>query len=99
MRDRFFYVSMRCSKSNNNYLKFYDPKQESEHIMYLDSNNLYGYAMSRFFLMCGFKWIDPIEFELKKYTNNSSKFCVLEAAPEYPKELRELHSDYPLAAD
>ena len=34
-----------------------------------------------------------------KYTNNSSKGCVLEVDLEYPKELRELHNDYPLAPD
>ena len=34
----------------------------------------------------GFKWIDPKEFNLNKYTSNSSKGCVLEVDPEYPKE-------------
>ena len=28
-------------------------------IMYLDANNLYGYAMSNYFPTDGFKWIDP----------------------------------------
>ena len=36
---------------------------------------------------------------MKKYTSNSSKGCVLEVDLEYPKELRELHNDYPLAQD
>ena len=30
MRGRVSYVSKRYSKYNNNYLKFYDPKQESK---------------------------------------------------------------------
>ena len=55
--------------------------------------------MSKFLLTSGFKWIDPKEFELKKYTSNSSKGCVLEVDLEYPKELRELHNDYSLAQD
>ena len=45
------------------------------------------------------KWIHPNEFDLNKYTSNSSKRCVLEGDPEYPKELRELHNDYILAPD
>ena len=45
------------------------------------------------------KWIHPNEFDLNKYTSNSSKGCVLEGDPEYPKELRELHNDYILAPD
>ena len=46
-----------------------------------------------------FKWINPKEFYLNKYTNTSSKGCVLEIDLEYPKELRELHSDYSLTPD
>ena len=42
MRDGVSYISNRCSKANNKYLKSYDSKQESKHIIYLDANNLYG---------------------------------------------------------
>ena len=60
---------------------------------------MHGYTMSKFLLTNGFKWIDPKEFHLNKYTNNSSKGCVLEIDLEYRKELHELHSDYPLVPD
>ena len=49
------YISNRYNKTNNKYLKFYDPKQESKHIIYLDANNLYGHAMSKFLPTSGFK--------------------------------------------
>ena len=39
------YISNRYSKANNKYLKSYDTKQKSKHIIFLDANNLYGYAM------------------------------------------------------
>ena len=55
--------------------------------------------MSKFLLTSGFKWIYPKEFDLNKYTSHSSKDCVLEVNLEYPKDLRELHNDYPLAPD
>ena len=42
MRDEVFYISKRYSTANNKYLKSYDPKQESKHIIYLDANNLHG---------------------------------------------------------
>ena len=42
------YSSNRYSKANNKYLKFHDLKQESKHTIYLDANNLYDYAMSKF---------------------------------------------------
>ena len=41
----------------------------------------------------GFKWIDPEHFDSSNY---SSKGCVLEIDFEYPKELCELHYDFPL---
>ena len=83
------YIFNGYSKTNNKYLNSYDPKQESKHIIYLDSNNLYGYAMSKFLLTSEFKWKDPKEFDLNKYTSkyNSSKRCVFEVDLEYPKEL------------
>ena len=67
--------------------------------MYLDANNLKVYEMSKLLLTSGFKWIDPKEFYLKKYSSNSSKRCVLEVDLEYPKELHELHNDYPFVPD
>ena len=48
--------SHRYKKASNKYLKFYDTKQESKHIIYLDVNNLCGYAMSKFLPISGFKW-------------------------------------------
>ena len=55
--------------------------------------------MFKFLPTSGLKWIDPKQFELNKYTSNSSKGCVLEVHLELSKELRELHNDYPLALD
>ena len=55
--------------------------------------------MSKFLPTGRFKWIDPKNFDSNKYSNNSSKSYVLKVDREYPKELRELHNDYPLAPD
>ena len=52
------YISNRYTKVNNKYLKSYYPKQESKHNVYLDVNNLYGYAMSQFLPTSGFKQIN-----------------------------------------
>ena len=65
----------------------------------MNTKNLHGYAMSKFLSTSGFKWINSKEFDLNKYTSNSSKGCVLEVDLEYPKELRELHNNYSLATD
>ena len=93
------YIAKKYSKANNKYLKPYDPKQESKHIIYLDANNLYSCAISKFLPTSGFKWIDLKECDLNKYASNSSKGCILEVDIEYLKELCELHNDYALAPD
>ena len=89
MRGRISYVSNECSKANSNYL---NPQQEWKHTIYLDANNLYGYAMSKFRSTNCFKWLNPKTFDLNKYTTNSSKGCFLEGDLEYSKELREFHN-------
>ena len=88
MRSGVCHISNRYSKVNNEYLKSYDSKQESKHIIHLDVNNLYDYPTSMFLPTSGFNKIDPEEFDLNKYTSNGSKGCFLEVDLEYPKELR-----------
>ena len=68
---KFLLFLIDTKKPTIKYLKSYDPKQESKHIMYLDANNSYGYKMSKFLSTNGFKWIDSKEFDLNKYTGNS----------------------------
>ena len=41
----------------------------------------------------------PKQLDLNKYASNSSKGCVIEVDLEYPKQLQEIHNDYPLAPD
>ena len=48
MRVQISNISNRYSKASNQFLKSYDPKQESKLIIHLDANNLYGYAISKF---------------------------------------------------
>ena len=98
-RGRVSYIYNKYVKANNKNLKSYDSKEESKHIIYLDANNLYDYTISKFFPTSGFKWIDPKEFDLNKYTGNSSKGFVFEVDFEHQKVLRELHNDYPLVPD
>ena len=72
---------------DNNNSKSYGSKQEKEHVIYLDANNLYGYAMSRFLPTSGFKWIDPKEPDLNKCNSKSSKGCTVKVDLECFKDL------------
>ena len=85
MRGGVSCISRRYSKANNKYLKLYNPRQESEHIIYLNTNNFYGYAMSKFFLTSRFEWIDRKKFDSNKCSSNSLKGCFFKVNIEYPK--------------
>ena len=88
-------VSNRNGKANNKYMgdKFI-VSEISKYIMYLDANNLYGWAMSKPLPTHGFKWMK--DNELEKWENYS---CISEVDLEYPKSLHDLHNDYPLAPE
>ena len=72
-RGRISYISNRYSKVNKKYLKSFDSKQESRYIIYIETNNFYGYVKSKFLPTSRFKWIDPKEFFLNKYISNTLK--------------------------
>ena len=55
--------------------------------------------MSQFLLVGGFRWLTSEE--MNEIMNDPSRIrsCTLEVDLEYPQELHEFHSDYPLAPD
>ena len=72
------------------------------YIIYLDENNLYGWAMTQYLPYGGFKWLGKEEiddFDLNLVKENSSIGYTLEVDLEYPSELHDLHNDYPLAPE
>ena len=46
LRGGISYIAKRLAKANNKYMKNYDPKSSSKYILYLDMNNLYGWAIN-----------------------------------------------------
>ena len=46
----------RHVKVNKKYMKNYDKNQESSYLMYLNPNNLFGWAMSQKLTIGGYKW-------------------------------------------
>ena len=89
----------RHAKANNKYMKIYDKNNESSCIIYMDANNLYGYAMSKKLPVDGFEWVEALsvidEDFIKNCDEDSNVRYFIEADIEYPKELHTLHSDLP----
>ena len=83
-------------------MKSYYNKRPSKHIMYLDENNLYGWAMSQYLPYNGFKWLNQKEIDkfcISSIGEKNSDGYILEVNLKYPNELNEMHNDYPLALE
>ena len=102
MRGGISYIAKRYCKANNKYVKGYDENKDSTFIMYWDVNNLYGWAMTQYLLYNDFEWmseeeISEIDFDL--VNEDSNEGYILEVDLEYPDDLHDLYSDYPLATE
>ncbi|GFT83117.1 uncharacterized protein TNCV_629411 [Trichonephila clavipes] len=54
-------ISQCCNRyaiANNRYMSNFNPDDEIKYLMYLDANNLYGYAMSKYLPLKDFVWSD-----------------------------------------
>ena len=102
MRGGISYISHRYGQANNKYMSNYDEFKPSKYLMYLDANNLYGWAMSQNLPTGNFRWYtedDITNLDLNKYKEDSSQGLILEVNLEYPQELHDLHNDYHLAPE
>ena len=102
MRGGVSSIANRYGNANNKYMKEYDEKAPSKYIMYLDANNLYGWAMSQYLPTGNFKWMTDKEIskiDLGKYKADGKKGLILEVDLEYPQELHNIHNDYPIAPE
>ena len=84
-------ATYRHAKANNKYMNNYDKNKKLSYLVYLDANNLYGWAMSQKLPVRNYKWIekdDISKFEekfIKNYDEDSDQGYVLEVDVEYPK--------------
>ncbi|XP_058029287.1 uncharacterized protein LOC131193286 [Ahaetulla prasina] len=95
-------VSKRYARANNPLVEGYDSSKPTFYIMYLDANNLYGWAMSQPLPTGGFKWekdLQSLEKNIANHPANSPEGFILEVDLEYPVELHDVHNAYPLAPE
>jgi len=85
-------ISHRYSKANHKYLPNYNPNEESKYIIYLDANNLYGWAMSQALPTGNFKKCSPSKFNKNKVlnmTDDQKTGYIFDVDLEYPESLHE----------
>ncbi|GBC44997.2 uncharacterized protein LOC114537920 [Rhizophagus irregularis DAOM 181602=DAOM 197198] len=102
-------VSKRYARANNPGMgegKWTADKPKSS-ILYLDANNLYGWAMLQYLPTGNFHWIKEEnelsniqrQIESNEIPDNSSEGYILKVKLEYPQVLHSQHTDYPLAPE
>ncbi|XP_055306779.1 uncharacterized protein LOC129571042 [Sitodiplosis mosellana] len=92
--------STRYIQANNKFMDNYNPNKETSYIMYLDANNLYGHSMMQHLPHNNFQWSD-VKFDRETILNlkdDADIGYVFEVDLDYPKELHDLHNDYPFCA-
>ena len=102
MRGGISMVSKRHARANNPAVEGYDPEKPNSHILYLDANNLYGWAMSQPLPTGGFRWVedcDRLHERIPDLPADGAEGYMLEVDLEYPKELHSAHNAYPLATE
>ena len=92
----------RYVTASNKYMPNYDSQRLSSYLMYLEANNLYGWAMSKKLPLNGFLWSKKLnEYAsdfIKNYDENSNLGYLFEVDINYPKHLHKLHTDLPFLA-
>ena len=108
MRGGICMISKRFSEANNKYMgRLYNPNNPSKYIIYLDANNLYGWAMKQALPENNFKWCKADELEDLAYRFRNNMLWldgrgwgyIVECDLEYPAELHAEHNEYPLAPE
>ena len=96
-------ITKRYAKANNKYMgDQYDPNVPSSYIVYLDANNLYGWAMSEPLPIGEFCWLTAEECETidwRTQVDDQDYGYFVECDFHYPDELHDIHNDYPLAPE
>ncbi|XP_056645117.1 uncharacterized protein LOC130450634 [Diorhabda sublineata] len=96
-------VSMCCnrySEANNEYLPNYNPSKPSKSLLYLDVNNLYGWAMTEALPYGHFKWLENFDnFNVMEIADDAEEGFILQVDLEYPKRLHDLHRDIPFCPE
>lgn len=94
------FIAHRHAKANNPYIAGYDPKKRKTYLMYLDANNLYGWAMCKPLPVDGFKFAKVMTVEeLMAIDVDGKTGYFIECDLEYPTSLHLSHSLLPLAPE
>ena len=94
-------VTTRHAQANNPpFPATYDASLPKQNLIYLDANNLYGWAISQFIPTHGFRFLQQEEisaWRLQDLSDDAEDGYILEVDLHYPTSLHNQHDDYSLA--
>ena len=98
---------MQChnkyAKASNKYMKNYDSTKKSKYLIYVDANDLYGYAMSIRLPIDNFKWETNLSIFTADFVTNYDEESDIEylfvVDVIYHENLFKEHSDLPFLPD
>ena len=96
-------ISTRHAQANSpSFPDTYDSSLPNQNLIYLDANNLYGWAMSQSLPTHGFRFLQQDEIstlKLQELSNDAEDGYIFEVYLHYPTRLHDGHDDYPLAPE
>ena len=99
-------VKTPYAKANNEQFKDFDRQVKRSYLVMFDCNNQYGHAMRQYLPTGGFEWVDLENTSPEYWTNfvlnlqdETDIGYFFEVDLKYPKELHDLHDQYPLAPE
>lgn len=89
-------ISHRYAKANNKYMKKYEKSKEDSYIVYLDANNLYGFAMCEYLPMKDFKWNEDnwTKEDIMKLDDKGNKGYMFKVDLSIPESLHDYFNNY-----
>ncbi|KAL5249225.1 hypothetical protein ACHWQZ_G018174 [Mnemiopsis leidyi] len=95
-------ISHRHAKANNPEIPNFDPSLPESYLLYIDANNLYGYAMSEKIPVDGFKWLDATNWTRDRIMSldpNGKKGYIFEVDLLIPDNIHDKTDMYPLCPE
>ena len=99
-------IAKRFARANNPgcRIRKFDPTRKLKHLIYLDANNLYGFAMSQALPIKDFRFLDKDEIRkistsFGSIDDDAETGYIFEVDLKYPAEIHDRHNCLPLAPE
>ena len=95
-------ITKKHAVANNPLVPGDDNSKRNKYLMYLDANNLYGWAMSQKLPEKAFDWMTDKQleqFDVTQIPDDSDTGYILEVDLGYPPDIHDQHNDLPVAPE